>query len=139
MDAATNRYLLDLRMKQHDAYVSLLFKLSCGALALSIVFVRNLTGAGDVQWLWLLGAAWVLWILSLVCLLLASLNFMILTGLRIASLYDDNEPESERQTDRAIMRESRKTASSTLAWSGYTFVLGAVATVVFVLRNLAFP
>ena len=65
---------------------------------------------------------------------------MIVTGLRAASLYDDdNKPESQRQTEREVMGESLEPASSALAWSGYTFVFGALATVVFVLRNMAFP
>ena len=66
---ALRKQLVENLAAANDAFDSTLIKLSGGALGISFVFVRQFVGDSEPQAVYLLGAAWMLWLLSLTCCL----------------------------------------------------------------------
>jgi len=62
--------LLNYQAEELDIFSKQVVTLSGGALGLSVVFVRQIAGT-DPSLTWLLGAAWVLWIASITCVLVS--------------------------------------------------------------------
>ena len=69
VDTTPTRFAIDVVLNQLNDYMTLIVKLSGGALGLSVVFARQFIGDGGAQCVWLLVVAWSFWIASLACVL----------------------------------------------------------------------
>lgn len=63
--------LWDISIKAYDDYDKAILSLSAGALGISVVFIKDIIGAGNLKLTILLGISWISWILSLVSVLIS--------------------------------------------------------------------
>ena len=126
VDTTPTRVTIDVVLSQLNDYMTLIVKLSGGALGLSVVFARQFIGDGGAQWVWLLVAAWSFWIASLACVLGSRNHLVVVLSEKIAG-----EP-----SDRVKYELAKRMFGNQLLIAGWAFLLGAVFVVAFVFSNL---
>ena len=120
--------LIEYQAQANDAYDQTLFKLSGGALALSFVFVRQFVGDGqEARMLWTLGLAWIFWITSLTCVLVA---FYIGGWAMDEAVRQQDDAETP---DGGIYNTAIKVLN---AVGGGAFIVGAALAGLFMISNL---
>ena len=126
VDTTSTRITIEVVLNQLNDYMTLIVKLSGGALGLSVVFARQFIGDDGAQWVWLLVAAWSFWIASLACVLGSRSHFIAALGEKLA----------EERGDQAGYELAKRMFGRLLFIAGWAFLLGAVFAVAFVFCNL---
>ena len=126
VDTTSPRVTIEVVLNQMNDYMTLIVKLSGGALGLSVVFARQFVGDGGAEWVWLLVAAWSFWIASLACVLGSRSHLIAVLSEKIAG-----EPG-----DRAKYELAKRMFEKLVSIAGWAFLLGAVFVVAFVFCNL---
>ena len=118
--------LLNYQAEELDIFSKQLVTLSGGALGLSVVFVRQIAG-NDPSVMWVLGAAWVLWIASITCVLMS--HYCAAKAMENAIRQLDDE---EEVTGGKFDTRTRRLNSGAL----WCFLVAAALAAVFVLVNV---
>ena len=132
------RFLIEAEKEAQGSWDRTLLTLAAGAIGISVAFLRDLAGPGTVETPWALISAWVLWTLTLICVLTSF--FTSRNALRYA-ISETDAALSGRPNDLP----DRPGGSWTLVteWlnriGGVLFIAGIMLLFVFATTNLEAP
>mgnify|MGYP000157643279 CR=1 FL=1 len=121
--------LIAAEQKSQDDYDKTIVSLSGGALAISLVFIKDIIGDTDPILLWTVITAWALWASSLASVVTS--YFLSRLALRIAILQTDNNDFAA-----GVGGWPAKATQYFNAISGILFVSGIVFLIVFSAKNI---
>jgi hypothetical protein len=130
VDPEYRKLLIEAERKSQEDYDKTVLSLSGGALGISFIFIKDITGPGPVTSAWLLLVAWLFWATSSIAILISYYTSSQLLRDYIARCDDGTIYENRTPGKYFTITKALNVLGAT------TFMAGVLAMAVFVFNNL---